>query len=181
MDYVGSSHLVVMIADWKLPMGVHTMQVSGQHVYHSMPKLTSPWEAATQMTTSITDKLTTYFLLRGTYRVSMSVRIVKAGCHPVAIAQVVEHWQLKLVQSWMAAGSSQFSKIYLSLFHHVQCTCTYYCNTELEIVCLTEEGFLCYCKDSACPAGLLSSSVGRASSVQYVAGLSPTWSSCLRA
>ena len=23
------------------------------------------------------------------------LRIVKAGCHPVAIAQVVEHWQLK--------------------------------------------------------------------------------------
>ena len=31
--------LVVIIADWILPLGVHTVQVSGQHVYQSMPKL----------------------------------------------------------------------------------------------------------------------------------------------
>ena len=61
MTYGGSSLLVVMIADWKLPRGVHTVtvQISGQHVYQSMPKLTSPQEAATH----ITVKMTTYFLL----------------------------------------------------------------------------------------------------------------------
>ena len=62
MSYGGRSPLAIMIADWKLPMGVHTMQVSGQHVYQSMPKLTSAPEAATQLT-SITVKMTTYFLL----------------------------------------------------------------------------------------------------------------------
>ena len=62
MDYGGSSPLAVMIVDWKLPRGVHTVQVSGKHVYQSMPKLTSPPEVATQMT-SITVKMTTYFLL----------------------------------------------------------------------------------------------------------------------
>ena len=60
--YVGSSPLAVMIADCKLPRGVHTVQVSGQHVYQSMPKLTSSLEAATQMA-SITVNMTTYFLL----------------------------------------------------------------------------------------------------------------------
>ena len=47
----------------------------------------------------------------GTYGVIL--KIVKAGSHPVAIAQVVEHWQLKseaLVQSRVAASFSQFSK-----------------------------------------------------------------------
>ena len=62
MDYGGSSPLAVMIVDRKLPMGVHTLQVFGQHVYQSMPKLTSPLEAATQMT-SISVKMTTYYLL----------------------------------------------------------------------------------------------------------------------
>lgn len=33
----GSSLLMVIIADWKLPMGVHTVQVSGQHVHQNMP------------------------------------------------------------------------------------------------------------------------------------------------
>ena len=43
---------------------------------------------------------------------------MKAGCHLVAIAQVVEHCQLKseaLPQSQVAASFSQFS-IFLSLF-----------------------------------------------------------------
>ena len=40
------------------------MQVSGQHVHQSMPKLTSPQEAAAQMS-SITVKMTTCFLLCG--------------------------------------------------------------------------------------------------------------------
>ena len=33
--YGGSSLLAVMIADWKLPKGVDTGQVSGQHIYLS--------------------------------------------------------------------------------------------------------------------------------------------------
>ena len=56
----GSSPLVVMIVNWKLPRGVHTVQASGQHMYQSMPKLTSPLEDTTQMT-SITVKMATYF------------------------------------------------------------------------------------------------------------------------
>ena len=32
IGYGGRSFLVVMIADWKLPMRVHTVQVSGQHI-----------------------------------------------------------------------------------------------------------------------------------------------------
>ena len=64
----------------------------------------------------------------GTYRVIL--RIVKAGCHPVAIAQVVEHLMTKvrgLVQSRVAAGFSQLSKnipkpflMYMYIVHHEQ-------------------------------------------------------------
>ena len=62
LQFIVALLLMVMIADWKLPMGVHTVWVSGQHVYQSMPKLTSPREAAIQ-TTSITVQMTTYFLV----------------------------------------------------------------------------------------------------------------------
>ena len=41
MGYGGSSSIAVTIVHWKLPRGVHIVQVSGQHVYQSMPKLTS--------------------------------------------------------------------------------------------------------------------------------------------
>ena len=47
MGYGGSSHLVVVLVDCNLPRGVHTVHVSGQHVYQNMPKLTSLLEAAT--------------------------------------------------------------------------------------------------------------------------------------
>ena len=53
----------------------------------------------------------------------MILRIVKAGCHPVAIAQVVEHLQLKSEAPGsipVAAGFSQFSKY----FELSSCTCT---------------------------------------------------------
>ena len=65
----------------------------------------------------------------GTYRVILS--IVKAGCHTVAIAQVVKHSQLKseapgsiLVQPQVAASFSQFSKNIPEPFHHVY-VCTF--------------------------------------------------------
>ena len=51
----------------------------------------------------------------------------KAGCHPVAIAQVVEYRQLKSeapVQSWVAVGFSQFSKNIPKPFHHACCMYT---------------------------------------------------------
>ena len=53
MDYGRSSPLAVTTVDCdcKLPRGVHTVKVSGQHMYQSMPKLTSSLVAATQMTT----------------------------------------------------------------------------------------------------------------------------------
>ena len=47
---------------------------------------------------------------------------VEAGCHPVAIAQVVEHDSLSQrpsVQSQVAAGFSQLSKNIPKPFHHV--------------------------------------------------------------
>ena len=53
----------------------------------------------------------------GTYGVIL--RIVRAGCCPVAIAQVVEHWQLKsearFNPKWLPVFHSSL-RIFLSLF-----------------------------------------------------------------
>ena len=45
----------------------------------------------------------------GTYGVIM--RIVKAGCHLVAIAQVVEHWQLKSEAPGSIPGGCRFLSV----------------------------------------------------------------------
>ena len=39
--------------------------------------------------------------------------IVKAGCHPVAIAQVVEHWQLKSEALSSISGDCWFFTVFL--------------------------------------------------------------------
>ena len=60
---------------------------------------------------------------------SVILRVVQAGCHPVAIAQVVEHWQLKSEAPVQSRVAASFQNILLSLFtytyiYNYTCTCT---------------------------------------------------------
>ena len=82
----------------------------------------------------------------GTYTYRVILRIVKAGC-PVAIAQVVEHCQLKseapFNPSWLPVFHS-LSKKFLSLFHHVHVVefalFSQVCPTTHSVVCFIHDG-----------------------------------------